>query len=194
MSERMKKTLLLFLPYMLAGLLATKLSQAWRLSCGTDISDKVMHFSEGLAAAFQSPLPSFALPDLLFGMGCGLLLFLAVRLKAQNAKKFRRNEEYGSARWGMRKDILPFADKNPWNNLILTQTEQITMDSRPKAGAKFGRNKNVVVIGGSGSGKTRFFVKPNMMQCTKNSGCSLVVTDPKGLFLIIQRTNRFARL
>lgn len=184
MSEKLKKLLILSFPYVLIGLIATKLGEAWRLAEGVNVSDKLLHIIDGLSAAFQSLLPSFVLSDLLIGALCAILIRLAVYAKGKKAKKFRRNEEYGSARWGKHADIVPFMSKDPWNNLLLTETEGLTMDSRPKAGAKYGRNKNVVVIGGSGSGKTRFFVLPNMIQCTKETGCSLVITDPKGTLIL----------
>lgn len=182
-QAQMKKTLLLNLPYFLIGLIAAKLSEAWRLTQGTDMSAKVLHLSEGLAAAFRVPWPSLHPIDLLFGLACGCLLRLIVYEKGLNAKKYRHNEEYGSARWGKPGDIQPFIDPDPWNNVILTKTESLTMNSRPRD-PRYARNKNVLVIGGSGSGKTRYFVKPNIMQCTKTKGTSLVVTDPKGSLIV----------
>ena len=179
----MKKVLLLNLPYFLIGLVAAKLSEAWRLTQGTDMSAKVLHLWEGLAAAFRVSWPSLHPIDLLFGLTCGCILRLIVYEKGRNAKKYRHNEEYGSARWGRPADIKPFIDPDPWNNVILTKTESLTMNSRPKD-PRYARNKNVLVIGGSGSGKTRFFVKPNIMQCTKTKGTSLVVTDPKGSLIV----------
>ena len=184
MTPKLKKQIFLNLPYVLIGLCCSKLGEAWRLAEGTDASTKLLHIMDGFAAAFQSPLPSFVPADLLIGILCGCLLRLAVYVKGKNAKKYRHNEEYGSARWGKHEDILPYMDEDPWNNIILTQTESLTMASRPKSGAKFGRNKNVLVIGGSGSGKTRFFIKPNIMQCTKKRGTSIVVTDPKGTLIL----------
>ena len=179
----MKKVLLLNLPYFLIGLVAAKLSEAWRLTQGTDMSAKVLHLWEGMAAAFRVSWPSLHPIDLLFGLTCGCILRLIVYEKGRNAKKYRHNEEYGSARWGRPADIKPFIDPDPWNNVILTKTESLTMNSRPKD-PRYARNKNVLVIGGSGSGKTRFFVKPNIMQCTKTKGTSLVVTDPKGSLIV----------
>ena len=137
----------------------------------------------GFSAAFQSPWPSFDPFDLLVGLGVACILRLLVLEKSRNAKKYRRNSEYGSARWGTHADIAPFIDPDPWNNIILTKTESLTMSNRPKD-PRNARNKNVLVVGGSGSGKTRFFVKPNIMQCTKTKGCSIVVTDPKGTLVV----------
>ena len=171
------------LPYAFLGLLATKLGAAWRFAEGIDFSTKFLHLREGLFVSFCSPLPSFQAVDLLFGLVFGCALRLIVYEKSRNAKKYRRNAEYGSARWGKPSDIAPFVDPDPWNNVILTQTEHLTMNSRPKD-PKTARNKNVLVIGGSGSGKTRFFIKPNIMQCTKTKGYSLVVTDPKGTLVV----------
>ena len=189
MNPRLKKQIILNLPYVLLGLYASKLGEAWRLAEGTDASAKLLHIMDGFAAAFRSPLPSFVPMDLLIGLLCGCLLRLAVYVKGKNAKKYRHNEEYGSARWGKHEDILPYMDEDPWNNIILTQTESLTMASRlkpgaPKTAGKYLRNKNVIVIGGSGSGKTRYFIKPNIMQCTKTRGTSIVVTDPKGTLVL----------
>ena len=178
-TQKLKKQLILNLPYLILGLYATKISEAWRLAEGADASTKFLHLTEGFAAAFRIPLPSFYPVDLLIGLAIGCLLRLIVYEKSLNAKKYRKNEEYGSARWGKPSDIAPFVDPDPWNNVILTKTESLTMNSRPKD-PRHARNKNVLVIGGSGSGKTRFFIKPNIMQCTKTTGFSLVVTDPKG--------------
>ena len=169
--------------YFLIGLVAAKLSEAWRLTQGTDMAAKVLHLSEGLAAALRVPLPSLYPIDLLIGLACGCLLRLIVYEKGRNAKKYRHNEEYGSARWGRPGDIQPFIDPDPWNNVILTKSESLTMNSRPRD-PRYARNKNVLVIGGSGSGKTRYFVKPNIMQCTKTKGTSIVVTDPKGTLIV----------
>lgn len=183
MSDKLKKQLILNLPYILIGLYATKLGEAWRLAEGADASQKFLHLMGGFTAAFQSPLPSFHLSDLLIGLVIGCVLRLLVYEKSRNAKKYRRNEEYGSARWGTHSDIAPFIDPDPWNNVILTKTESLTMSSRPKD-PRNARNKNVLVVGGSGSGKTRFFIKPNIMQCTKTKGTSIVVTDPKGTLIV----------
>lgn len=177
-----EKRLLLHLPYGVIGLAAAKLSEAWRLSAGTDFSAKFLHLRDGVAMAFRNGLSGFVPLDLLIGFLCGCALCLLVHAKRRNAKKYRHGEEYGAARWGKPNDIAPFVDADPWNNIILTQTERLTMSSRP-ANPKNARNKNVLVIGGSGSGKTRFFIKPNIMQCTKTKGCSLVITDPKGTLI-----------
>ena len=180
----LKKLLLPNLPYLLIGLYATKLGEAWRLAPGADASAKLLGLMDGFAAAFQSALPSFHPVDLLVGLCCGAALRLAVYFKGKNAKKYRKNMEYGSARWGTAEDIKPFMDPVFENNIILTQTERLTMNSRPKD-PRTARNKNVLIIGGSGSGKTRFWLKPNLMQCTsKTYPTSFVVTDPKGSILI----------
>ena len=182
-TTRLKKLLILNTPYVVIGLYATKLGEAWRLAEGTDASNKFLHLMDGLSAAFRSPFPSFYPADLLIGIVVGCLLRLAVYEKGRNAKKYRHNVEYGSARWGTHSDIAPFIDPDPWNNVILTKTESLTMNSRPKA-PRNARNRNVLVVGGSGSGKTRFFIKPNIMQCTKTKGTSLIVTDPKGTLVV----------
>ncbi len=179
LSEAAKKKLVLNLPYCMIGLYATKLGQAWRMAEGTNLSEKLLHLGDGFASAFASSLPSFHPADLLVGLLAGLLLRLAVYLKSKDAKKFRKGREYGSARWGTRKDIEPFIDPVFKNNILLTQTERLTMNSRPKD-PRTARNKNVLVIGGSGSGKTRYLLKPNLMQCHS----SYVITDPKGSLLI----------
>ena len=181
-ADAWKKSLLLHLPYGVIGLAAAKLSEAWRLSAGTDFSAKFLHLRDGVAMAFRNGLSGFVPLDLLIGFLCGCALCLLVHAKRRNAKKYRHGEEYGAARWGKPNDIAPFMDADPWNNIILTQTERLTMSSRP-ANPKNARNKNVLVIGGSGSGKTRFCIKPNIMQCTKTKGCSLVITDPKGTLI-----------
>ena len=170
-----KKFLLPNIPYVFIALFATKLGQAWRLAPGTDFSGKALHLMEGFAAAFQSALPSFHPIDLCVSVAAALLIRLAVYVKGKNAKKFRKNLEYGSARWGKPEDIAPYVDPKFENNVILTQTERLMMSNRPKD-PKTARNKNVLVVGGSGSGKTRFFIKPNLMQMHS----SYVVTDPKG--------------
>ena len=174
-----KKLLLPNLPYVFIALFATKLGQAARLSPGADFSAKALHIMEGFAAAFQSALPSFHPIDLCVGVAAALLIRLAVYVKGKNARKFRKNIEYGSARWGNAEDIKPYTDPTFANNVILTQTERLTMNSRPKD-PKTARNKNVLVVGGSGSGKTRFFIKPNLMQLHS----SYVVTDPKGSIVV----------
>ena len=170
-----KKLLLPNLPYVFIALFATKLGQAARLAPGADFSQKSLHIMEGFAAAFQSALPSFHPIDLCVGVAAALLIRLAVYVKGKNAEKFRKNLEYGSARWGRPEDIAPYVDPKFENNVILTQTERLMMSNRPKD-PKTARNKNVLVVGGSGSGKTRFFIKPNLMQLHS----SYVVTDPKG--------------
>lgn len=170
-----KKFLLPNIPYVFIALFATKLGQAWRLAPGMDFSGKALHLMEGFAAAFQSALPSFHPIDLCVGVAAALLIRLAVYVKGKNARKFRKNIEYGSARWGKPEDIAPYVDPKFENNVILTQTERLMMSNRPKD-PKTARNKNVLVVGGSGSGKTRFFIKPNLMQLHS----SYVVTDPKG--------------
>ena len=170
-----KKFLLPNIPYVFIALFATKLGQAARLAPGMDFSGKALHLMEGFAAAFQSALPSFHPIDLCAGVAAALLIRLIVYVKGKNAKKFRKNLEYGSARWGKPEDIAPYVDPKFENNVILTQTERLMMSNRPKD-PKTARNKNVLVVGGSGSGKTRFFIKPNLMQLHS----SYVVTDPKG--------------
>ena len=180
----MKKLILSNLPYGVIGLFATKLGLAWRLAEGADSSQKLRHLLDGITAAFQNSLPSFHPFDLLVGLVCAVLLRLAVCYKAKNAKKFRRDVEYGSARWGTAADIAPYIAPAFEDNIILTQTERLTMNSRPKD-VKTARNKNVLIVGGSGSGKTRFFLTPNLMQCTsKTYPVSFVVTDPKGDIVI----------
>ena len=170
-----KKFLLPNIPYVFIALFSTKLGQAWRLAPGMDFSGKALHLMEGFAAAFQSALPSFHPIDLCVGVAAALLIRLIVYVKGKNAKKFRKNLEYGSARWGKPEDIAPYVDPRFENNVILTRTERLMMSNRPKD-PKTARNKNVLVVGGSGSGKTRFFIKPNLMQLHS----SYVVTDPKG--------------
>ena len=176
-TKQLKKQLILNIPYIILGLLATNLGEAWRIAAGVNASEKIQSLVlDGVfATAFSNPLPSLYPADLLVGIACGAALRLAVYLKGKNAKKFRHNEEYGSARWGRHADIEPFEDPVFANNVILSQSERITMSSRPKI-PKYARNKNVLVVGGSGSGKTRFFIKPNLLQMHS----SYVVTDPKG--------------
>ena len=176
---KIKKLLILNLPYLIIGLFATKLGEAWRVTPGADFSAKVLHLMDGFAAAFQSFAPSFHPFDLCVGVACAVSLRLVVYIKGKNAKKYRKNMEYGSARWGTPEDIRPYIDPVLENNVILTQTERLTMNSRPKD-PKTARNKNVLVVGGSGSGKTRFFIKPNLMQMHS----SYVVTDPKGSVVV----------
>ena len=179
-----KKIILPNLPYLLFALLGTKCGQAARLAPGMDFSQKALHILDGFRLAFESLLPSFHPADLLIGVLIAAALRLAVYVKGKNAKKFRKNMEYGSARWGTHDDIAPYIDPVFENNIILTQTESLTMNNRPKD-PKTARNKNVLVIGGSGSGKTRFFIKPNLMQCqSKDYPVSFVVTDPKGSIVV----------
>ena len=174
-----KKLVLMNLPYVLAGYFCDKTACLWRVSPGQDASAKMMAVMAGMEDLFSNPLPSFHPKDLLIGIGCGIMLRLVVYFKAKNAKKFRHGMEYGSARWGTAKDIEPYVDPVFENNVLLTETERLMMSGRPKQ-PKYARNKNILVIGGSGSGKTRFFVKPNLMQMHS----SYVVTDPKGTVLI----------
>ena len=179
MSNKTKKQLLLNLPYFIAGLVCTNLGEAWRIAEGADMSEKLLGFLSALGAAFSNPMPSLHPMDLLIGVCCGAGLRLAVYLKGKNAKKYRHGMEYGSARWGTQKDIEPFEDPVFANNVILTRTERLMMGNRPKNPAN-ARNKNVLVVGGSGSGKTRFWLKPNLLQCHS----SYVVTDPKGSIVV----------
>ena len=175
MKSRLKKTLISSVPYVFIALVATKLGQTWRLADGITVSEKFLHIADGFSKAMQSPLPSFHPLDLLVGVMVALIIRLIVYEKSKNAKKYRRNVEYGSARWGKADDIAPYIDPDFRNNVILTQTERLTMNNRPKD-PKTARNKNVLVVGGSGSGKTRFFVKPQIMQMHS----SYCITDPKG--------------
>ena len=184
MNMRLKKWILPNLPYVGIALFATKLGQAMRIAPGADFSGKVLHMIDGLHAAFSSAAPSFHPLDLCVGVLVAAAIRLAVYIKGKNAKKFRKNTEYGSARWGTHEDIAPYIDADARNNVILTQTEKLTMNNRPKD-PKTARNKNVLVIGGSGSGKTRFWLKPNLMQCNSEKyPCSFVVTDPKGSVVV----------
>ena len=176
MSKRdIKRLLILNLPYLILGLVATNFGEAWRLAEGADSSAKILGFFNTLPVALQNPLPSFYPLDLLVGIICGGGLWLAVYMKSKNAKKYRHNVEYGSARWGTAKDIEPFIAPKFEDNIILTRTERLMMSNRPKNPAH-ARNKNVLIVGGSGSGKTRFWLKPNLLQMHS----SYVVTDPKG--------------
>ena len=179
MKPELKKLLILNAPYLLFVYLFDKIGQAVRLSPGADLSGKVLSLADGFSAAFANPLPSLAPMDLLIGIAGAVLIRLMVYFKGKNAKKYRKGIEYGSARWGNAEDIKPYTDPVFQNNVLLTQTERLTMNSRPKQ-PKYARNKNILVIGGSGSGKTRFFVKPNLMQMHS----SYVVTDPKGTVLV----------
>ena len=178
-KRKIKKLLILNLPYFLVGLFATNLGEAWRLAEGADSSAKILSFFNALPIALNNPLPSFHPLDLLIGIFCGAGLRLAVYLKGKNAKKYRHNVEYGSARWGTAKDIEPFIAPKFEDNVILTKTERLMMSNRPKTPAN-ARNKNVLIIGGSGSGKTRFWLKPNLLQMHS----SYVGTDPKGSIVI----------
>lgn len=174
-KTKIKKLLILNIPYIILGLFATNLGEAWRLAEGADMSAKLLGFFSTFTVALSNPLPSFHPMDLMVGIICGVALRLAVYLKGKNAKKYRHNEEYGSARWGNAKDIEPFMAPKFEDNIILTKTERLMMSNRPKNPAN-ARNKNVLIIGGSGSGKTRFWLKPNLLQMHS----SYVVTDPNG--------------
>lgn len=174
-----KRLALTSLPYVLFGYLCDKLAHLWRVSGGSDVFERLAAVMNRMDRLFADPFPSIYPRDFLAGVCCAVILRVAVFYKGKNAKKFRKGEEYGSARWGMVKDIEPYMDSVFENNIILTATERLTMSSRP-ANPKFARNKNILVIGGSGSGKTRFFVKPNLMQMHS----SYVVTDPKGTLII----------
>ena len=178
-KTKIKKLLILNFPYIILGLFATNLGEAWRLAEGADMSAKLLGFFSTFTVALRNPLPSFHPMDLMVGIICGVALRLAVYLKGKNAKKYRHNEEYGSARWGTAKDIEPFMAPKFEDNIILTKTERLMMSNRPKNPAN-ARNKNVLIIGGSGSGKTRFWLKPNLLQMHS----SYVVTDPKGSIVI----------
>lgn len=178
MRPDIKKLIIANVPYLLFVYLFDKVGQAYRLAAGAAFADKLLHILDGFMAAFENAAPSFHLFDLCIGVTGAALIRLAVYVKSRNAKKYRKNIEYGSARWGTAADIKPYIDPVFENNVLLTQTERLTMDSRPKQ-PKYARNKNVLVIGGSGSGKTRFYVKPNLMQMHS----SYVVTDPKGSIL-----------
>jgi len=175
MKIDIKNLIIKALPFVIMGLFATKLGQAYRLSEGAELTEKISNIGSGFTLAFQNSMPSFHIFDLMIGAVCGGGFKAIVYFKGKNAKKFRKDIEYGSARWGTPNDIKPYIDPKPENNIILTQTEQLTMNSRPNP-VKYARNKNVLVIGGSGSGKTRFFLTPNLMQMHS----SYVITDPKG--------------
>lgn len=183
MNADRKKMLILNLPYVLIWYLADKAGWLYRIADGNNAGEKLVYTLVHFGDAFAGKLPSFYPQDLLAGLAGALLFRGIVYYRSRNAKKYRQGMEYGSARWGTAADIRPFVDPDPENNIILTQTESLTMNSRPKI-PKYARNKNIVVIGGSGSGKTRFFVKPNLMQCySKDYPVSFVVTDPKGTLL-----------
>ena len=178
-TKKLTKLLALCLPYILLGLVATNFGEAWRLSEGKELGDKIMSMMGTISVAFANPLPSLHPLDLLVGLCCGAGLRLAVYLRGKNAKKYRHGMEYGSARWGTAKDIEPFMAPKFEDNIILTKTERLMMSNRPPD-PKNARNKNVLVVGGSGSGKTRFWLKPNLLQCHS----SYVVTDPKGSIVV----------
>ena len=180
MKKNFSKLLALYLPYFLLGLAATNFGEAWRLAEGKEMGDRILSLMGTIPVAFANPLPSLHPLDILVGICCGAGLRLAVYLKSKNAKKYRHGMEYGSARWGNAKDIEPFQAPKFEDNIILTKTERLMMSNRPPD-PKNARNKNVLVVGGSGSGKTRFFIKPNLLQCdSKAFPVSFVVTDPKG--------------
>ena len=178
-TKKLTKLLALYLPYLLLGLVTTNLGEAWRLAEGKELGDKIMSMMGTVPLAFANPLPSLHPLDLLVGLCCGAGLRLAVYLRGKNAKKYRHGMEYGSARWGTPKDIEPFMAPKFADNIILTKTERLMMSNRPPD-PKNARNKNVLVVGGSGSGKTRFWLKPNLLQCHS----SYVVTDPKGTIVL----------
>ena len=178
-TKKLTKLLALYLPYILLGLVATNFGEAWRLAEGKELGDKIMSMMGTIPVAFANPLPSLYPLDLLVGLCCGAGLRLAVYLRGKNAKKYRHGMEYGSARWGSPKDIEPFMAPKFADNIILTKTERLMMSNRPPD-PKNARNKNVLVVGGSGSGKTRFWLKPNLLQCHS----SYVVTDPKGSIVV----------
>ena len=178
-KKKFTKLLALYLPYLVIGLAATNLGEAWRLAEGKELGDKIVSLIDTLPAAFVNPLPSLHTLDILVGICCGAGLRLAVYLKSKNAKKYRNGMEYGSARWGTPKDIEPFMAPKFEDNIILTKTERLMMSNRPPD-PKNARNKNVLVVGGSGSGKTRFWLKPNLLQCHS----SYVITDPKGSIVV----------
>ena len=178
-TKKLTKLLALYLPYLLLGLAATNFGEAWRLAEGKELGDKIMSMMGTVPLAFANPLPSLHPLDLLVGLCCGAGLRLAVYLRGKNAKKYRHGMEYGSARWGTPKDIEPFMAPKFADNIILTKTERLMMSNRPPD-PKNARNKNVLVVGGSGSGKTRFWLKPNLLQCHS----SYVVTDPKGSIVV----------
>ena len=178
-TKKLTKLLALYLPYILLGLVATNFGEAWRLAEGKELGDKIMAMMGTIPVAFANPLPSLHPLDLLVGLCCGVGMRLAVYLRGKNTKKYRHGMEYGSARWGTAKDIEPFMAPKFADNIILTKTERLMMSNRP-ADPKNARNKNVLVVGGSGSGKTRFWLKPNLLQCHS----SYVVTDPKGSIVV----------
>jgi len=183
-TQKIKKYVLPNLPYLLIFWFFDKLGMAWRTAAGTNLGEKLAGTLENVSPALSSPAPSFHPQDLFVGLTGAAVIFAAVYVKGRDAKKYRKNIEFGSARWGNAKDIDPFVDPKPENNVILTKTESLTMNNRPKD-PKTARNKNVMIVGGSGSGKTRFWLKPNLMQCqSKDYPVSFVVTDPKGTVVI----------
>lgn len=183
-TDKLKKYVLPNLPYLLIFWFCDKLGEAYRLASGMDFGTKLLGMVTTINMAFSSFAPSFHQRDLLVGLAGTVIIYSVVYVRKKNAKKYRKDEEYGSARWGTAKDIKPYMDQKPENNLILTQTEGLTMSSRPK-NPKHARNKNMLVVGGSGSGKTRFIIKPNLMQCqSKDYPVSFVVTDPKGTLVL----------
>jgi type IV secretion system protein VirD4 len=183
-TKKLTKLLALYLPYILLGLVATNFGEAWRLAEGKELGERIMSMIGTIPSAFANPLPSLHPLDLLIGIFCGAELRLAVYLRSKNAKKYRHGMEYGSARWGNAKDIEPFQAPKFADNIILTKTERLMMSNRPPD-PKNARNKNVLIVGGSGSGKTRFFIKPNLLQCdSKDFPVSFVVTDPKGSIVV----------
>lgn len=189
-KKKFTKLLVLYLPYVVIGLLATNLGEAWRLTTGKELGDKILSLMSTVLAAFANPLPSLHPFDLFVGLCCGAWMRLAVYLKGKNAKKYRHGMEYGSARWGTAKDIEPFMAPKFEDNIILTKTERLMMSNRP-TDPKNARNKNVLIVGGSGSGKTRFWLKPNLLQCHS----SYVVTDPNGtLYPHLNEVQRTAEL
>lgn len=175
MNTKIKKQIIMHVPYFLIALIATKIPQAIRFTGGKTLSAVILNLNQGFSQAFQTWMPSFYAKDLVIGAMIAVAMRLIVYGKSKNAKKYRKGVEYGSARFGNVKDIEPYIDKKFENNVILTKTERLTMNNRPK-NPKTARNKNVLIVGGSGSGKTRFWLKPNLMQCHS----SYVVTDPKG--------------
>ena len=178
-KDQWKRRIILWLPYLVIVLFCTKFGKAWRLAEGADLSAKILSFFNAIPVVLKEPFPSFRLLDLLIGTMCGMGMWVMVYLKSKDAKKYRHNVEYGSARWGMAKDIEPFIAPKFEDNIILTKTERLMMSNRPKDPAN-ARNKNVLIVGGSGSGKTRFWLKPNLLQMHS----SYVVTDPKGTVLL----------
>lgn len=180
MNQRnLKRLIILSIPYVVLCLVATNLGEAWRIAKGNTPASPILGLMAALPVAFSNFMPSFHPFDLCVGIVCGCGLRLAVYLRGKNAKKYRHNEEYGSARWGNAQDIAPFVAPKFEDNIILTQTERLMMSNRP-ANPKNARNKNVLIVGGSGSGKTRFWIKPNLLQCHS----SYVVTDPKGSIVV----------